>query len=291
MLKSMTGFGKEVIETDFRKVTVEIKTLNSKQFDLSIRIPQEFREKEAVLRSLLSKQLQRGKIDFSIQLESAGSLLAPVINIDLAKHYYDQMVLLAQSVGQTDFTSFLPVVMKLPEVLVQNKNETDPEELDKIMEGIISAIDKVDRFRVEEGAILEKDLVNRISTIGNLLQKVTPYEIERTDIVKERIRKRLEEWGSDAEIDTNKLEQEMIYYLEKFDITEEKVRLEKHLNYFMETLDSSQSQGKKLGFVTQEIGREINTLGSKANHAEIQKIVILMKDELEKIKEQLFNIL
>ncbi len=287
----MTGFGKEVIETPFRKVTVEIRTLNSKQFDLNLRTPQEFREKEATLRSLLSKQLQRGKIDFGMQSESTGSLSAPVINKELAKHYYNEMVLLAQEVGQTDFTGFLPVIVKMPDVLVQNQKETNPEEWQQIYDGILRTIQKVDLFRKEEGAILGKDLVARISTIGNLLQKVTPYEAERPAIVKERIRKRLEDWGSDAEIDANRLEQEMIYYLEKFDITEEKVRLKKHLDYFMETLDSPQSPGKKLGFVTQEIGREINTLGSKANHAEIQKIVVLMKDELEKIKEQLFNIL
>ena len=287
----MTGFGKEVIETPFRKVTVEIRTLNSKQLDLNLRTSQAFREKEAGLRSLLSKRLQRGKIDFGLQSESTGSLSAPVINKALAVHYYNEMVLLAQSVGQTDFTGFLPVIVKMPEVMVQNQNETNPEEWNMINEGISRAIDNVDKFRLEEGAILEKDLVKRINMIGELLQKVTPFEVERPAIVKERIRKRLEEWGGDAEIDQNRLEQEMIYYLEKFDITEEKVRLIKHLDYFIETLDSPQSPGKKLGFVTQEIGREINTLGSKANHAEIQKIVVLMKDELEKIKEQLFNIL
>ncbi len=287
----MTGFGKEVIETPFRKVTVEIRTLNSKQLDLNLRTSQEFREKEASLRSLLSKRLQRGKIDFGMQSESTGSLSAPVINKELAKHYYNEMVSLAQSVGQTDFSGFLPVIVKMPEVMVQNQQETNPEEWAMISEGISRAIDKVDRFRMEEGAILEKDVTNRINMIGALLQKVTPFEVERPAMVKERIRKRLEEWGSDAEIDQNRLEQEMIYYLEKFDITEEKVRLKKHLDYFVETLESPQSPGKKLGFVTQEIGREINTLGSKANHAEIQKIVVLMKDELEKIKEQLFNIL
>ncbi len=287
----MTGFGKEVIETPSQKVTVEIRTLNSKQLDLNLRTPLELREKEAGLRSLLSKRLQRGKIDFSIQSESTGSLSAPIINKELAKHYYDEMVLLAQSVNQTDYTGFLPVIVKMPDVMVQNQNETNPEEWNLINEGINRAINKVNQFRMEEGAILETDLINRINIIGELLQKVAPFEPERPAIVKERIRKRLEEWGSDAEIDQNRLEQEMIYYLEKFDITEEKVRLKKHLDYFIETIDSPQSPGKKLGFVTQEIGREINTLGSKANHAEIQKIVVLMKDELEKIKEQLFNIL
>ncbi len=291
MLKSMTGFGKEVIETSFRKITVEIRTLNSKQLDINLRIPQEFRDKEPALRSLLSKQLQRGKIDFSIQSESTGSLAAPVINQELAKHYYNQMVSVAQLVGQTDFSGFLPAIIKMPDVMVQNQNEANPDEWKQILKGITDAIHNVDRFRIGEGAVLQDDLVKRIATIGNLLAKVEPYEKERPEIVKARIRKRLEEWGGDAETDANRLEQEMIYYLEKFDITEEKVRLKKHLDYFMETLNSLESPGKKLGFVSQEMGREINTLGSKANHAEIQKMVVLMKDELEKIKEQLFNIL
>jgi uncharacterized protein (TIGR00255 family) len=179
----------------------------------------------------------------------------------------------------------------MPDVFVQNQKETNPEEWEQIKSGIIEAIKHVDQFRMEEGAILEKDLIQRINLIADLLEEVIPYEAERPAIVKERIRKRLEEWAADADADSNRLEQEMIYYLEKFDITEEKVRLKKHCDYFLETLKSPQSPGKKLGFVTQEIGREINTLGSKANHAEIQKIVVLMKDELEKVKEQLFNIL
>ncbi len=291
MLKSMTGFGKEVIETPFRKVTVEIRTLNSKQLDLNLRTPLEFREKEPEIRSLISKSLQRGKIDFSIQTESIGNQTAPVINKELAKHYYDEMVLLAETVGQTDYTGFLPVIVKMPDVFVQNQNETNPEEWEQIKAGIIEAIKHVDQFRMEEGSILEKDLIQRVNLIAELLEEVIPYEAERPAIVKERIRKRLEEWAADADADSNRLEQEMIYYLEKFDITEEKVRLKKHCDYFLETLNSQQSPGKKLGFVGQEIGREINTLGSKANHAEIQKIVVLMKDELEKIKEQLYNIL
>ncbi len=291
MLKSMTGFGKEVIETPFRKITVEIRTLNSKQLDLNLRTPMEFRAKEPEIRSLVSKSLQRGKIDFGIQVESMSSDNGSVINKELVKHYYDEMVEVAKLIGQNDFSGFLPVIVKMPDVFVQKVQETNDEEWAQIKTGVLAAIAHVDDFRKEEGAILEKDLVQRIDRIGELLLQVAPYEQERPDIVKERIRKRLEEWGSDAEIDQNRLEQEMIYYLEKFDITEEKVRLKKHLDYFLETLGSPQSPGKKLGFVTQEIGREINTLGSKANHAEIQKIVVLMKDELEKIKEQLFNIL
>ena len=291
MLKSMTGFGKEVVETPERKVTIEIRTLNSKQLDLNLRTPMEFRAKEPELRSIISKSLQRGKIDFGIQTENVTNQNVSEINKALVKQYYDEMVEVAKEVGQTDYSGFLPVIVKMPDVFVQRVHETNEEEWAQIEAGIKAAIARVDEFRKEEGAILEKDLVQRINRIDELLQQVIPYESERPAIVKARIRKRLEEWGSDAEIDQNRLEQEMIYYLEKFDITEEKVRLKKHCDYFLETLDSPQSPGKKLGFVTQEIGREINTLGSKANHAEIQKIVVLMKDELEKIKEQLFNIL
>jgi uncharacterized protein (TIGR00255 family) len=287
----MTGFGKEVVETAFRKVTVEIRTLNSKQLDLNLRVPVEFREKEPELRSIISKSLQRGKVDFVVQTEMVNHQNAAVINKELVRHYYNEMTDVAKSLDQTDYSGFLPVIIRLPDVFVQKALETNEEEWEQVKTGIISAIDKVDRFRKEEGAVLEKDLVLRIDRIVELLAKVEPFEAERPAIVKERIRKRLEEWGSDAEIDRNRLEQEMIYYLEKFDITEEKVRLKKHCEYFLETLTAPQSPGKKLGFVTQEIGREINTLGSKANHAEIQKLVVLMKDELEKIKEQLFNIL
>ena len=291
MLKSMTGFGKEVMETASRKVTVEIRTLNSKQLDVNLRTPMEFRAKEPEIRTLISKSLQRGKVDFGIQIESVNNQNASVINKELVQHYYDEMVAVAKKVGQTDFSGFLSVIVKMPDVFMQKVQDTSEEEWDHIKSGIHTAISRVDEFRQEEGTILEKDLVQRIDRIEELLNQVKPFEVERPAIVKKRIRKRLEEWGSDAEIDQNRLEQEMIYYLEKFDITEEKVRLKKHLDYFLETLDSPQSPGKKLGFVTQEIGREINTLGSKANHAEIQKIVVLMKDELEKIKEQLFNIL
>jgi len=291
MLKSMTGFGKEVVETPVRKVTIEIRTLNSKQLDLNLRTPMEFRAKEPELRSIISKSLQRGKIDFGIQTENVTNQNVSEIDTALVKHYYDEMVEVAKEVGQTDFSGFLPVIVKMPDVFVQRVHETNEEEWAQIEAGVKAAIARVDEFRKEEGSILEKDLVQRINRIDELLQQVIPYESERPAIVKARIRKRLEEWGSDAEIDQNRLEQEMIYYLEKFDITEEKVRLKKHCDYFLETLNSPQSPGKKLGFVTQEIGREINTLGSKANHAEIQKIVVLMKDELEKIKEQLFNIL
>ena len=287
----MTGFGKEVVETPERKVTIEIRTLNSKQLDLNLRTPMEFRAKEPEIRSIISKSLQRGKIDFGIQTENVTNKNVSEIDKALVKHYYDEMVEVAKEVGQTDFSGFLPVIVKMPDVFVQKVHETNEEEWAQIEAGIKEAIARVDEFRKEEGAILEKDLVQRINRIDELLQQVIPYESERPAIVKARIRKRLEEWGSDAEIDQNRLEQEMIYYLEKFDITEEKVRLKKHCDYFLETLNSPQSPGKKLGFVTQEIGREINTLGSKANHAEIQKIVVLMKDELEKIKEQLFNIL
>ncbi len=287
----MTGFGKEIVETPDRKITIEIRTLNSKQLDLNLRLPAELREKEAEIRSMISKKLQRGKIDVVFQIEITSVDAAPVINKTLAEHYYNQMVDIASSVGQTDYSGFLPAIMKMPDILVQEKQETGEEEMRMIMKGLENALDKVDGFRIHEGSILEKDIVSRIKNITGLLKSIDPFEEQRIPVIKERIRKRVEELAGDAGIDENRLEQEMIYYIEKFDITEEKVRLEKHCNYFLETVKAPESPGKKLGFVTQEIGREINTIGSKANNADIQKLVVLMKDELEKIKEQLFNIL
>jgi uncharacterized protein (TIGR00255 family) len=291
MLKSMTGFGKEVVETSGRKITIEIRTLNSKQLDLNLRLPADFREKEPEIRTFLSKKLQRGKVDVTFMQESITADLAPEINKSLAIHYFQEMAEVARSVGESNFSGFLPVIMKMPDILVQTKKETDPEEWKTIFRGLENAVAKVDEFRIHEGEILKKDFIKRINIILDLLSQIEPYEQERVPAVKERIKKRLEEWAGDAGTDANRLEQEMIFYIEKFDITEEKVRLKKHCDYFLETLNSSESPGKKLGFVTQEIGREINTIGSKANHAAIQKLVVLMKDELEKIKEQLFNIL
>jgi uncharacterized protein (TIGR00255 family) len=291
MLKSMTGFGKEVVETSGRKITIEIRTLNSKQLDLNLRLPADFREKEPEIRTFLSKKLQRGKVDVTFMQESITADLAPEINKSLAIHYFQEMAEVARSVGESNFSGFLPVIMKMPDILVQTKKETDPEEWKTIFRGLENAVAKVDEFRIHEGEILKKDFIKRINIILDLLSQIEPYEQERVPALKERIKKRLEEWAGDAGTDANRLEQEMIFYIEKFDITEEKVRLKKHCDYFLETLNSSESPGKKLGFVTQEIGREINTIGSKANHAAIQKLVVLMKDELEKIKEQLFNIL
>ncbi len=287
----MTGFGKEVVETSGRKITIEIRTLNSKQLDLNLRLPADFREKEPEIRTFLSKKLQRGKVDVTFMQESITADLAPEINKSLAIHYFQEMAEVARSVGESNFSGFLPVIMKMPDILVQTKKETDPEEWKTIFRGLENAVAKVDEFRIHEGEILKKDFIKRINIILDLLSQIKPYEQERVPALKERIKKRLEEWAGDAGTDANRLEQEMIFYIEKFDITEEKVRLKKHCDYFLETLNSSESPGKKLGFVTQEIGREINTIGSKANHAAIQKLVVLMKDELEKIKEQLFNIL
>ncbi len=291
MLKSMTGFGKAVIEIPGKKITVEIRTLNSKQLDLNLRLPAELREKEPELRNLLSRKLQRGKVDVIFQVESTGVQAAAVVNKPLAKHYYEELSSLAQEVGEKDTSQFIPSILRLPDIFIQNKEETDPEEWKQIVAGVETAIQKVDDFRQHEGSVLEKDFIERIEKIVSLLKEIEPFEQERVPTVKERIKSRLEEWAGNTEIDENRLEQEMIFYIEKFDITEEKVRLQKHCDYFLETLKSGNAQGKKLGFVAQEIGREINTIGSKANHAEIQKRVVLMKDELEKIKEQLFNIL
>jgi uncharacterized protein (TIGR00255 family) len=287
----MTGFGKASVETPYRKVTIEIRTLNSKQLDLNLRLPSDLREKEAEIRGLLSQYLQRGKVDLMIQQEGLLSETSVTINRSLAEQLYNEMVDLARSVDQKDYSGFLPTILRMPDVLMPAKHETDNEEWAMIKKGILEAIDKVDAFRTHEGEILEKDFNQRIHLIIDLLNQIEPFEKERVPMVKERIRKRLEEWTGENELDQNRLEQEMIYYIEKFDITEEKIRLEKHCRYFLDTMNSPESTGKKLNFIAQEIGREINTIGSKANHAAIQKIVVLMKDELEKIKEQLFNIL
>ena len=291
MLKSMTGYGKSVVETPEKRITIEIRTLNGKQLDLNLRLPAELREKDPEIRKILSSELLRGKVDVILQTENRNVNSAAVVNKPLAIHYYKELASLAKEVGEQNTSGFIPAILRLPDILIQNDEEANPEEWKQITEGLKVAARKVNEFRTHEGEVLEKDFIKRINKITNMLQKVEPFENERVAAVKQRIENRLEEWANGAEIDKNRLEQEMIFYIEKFDITEEKIRLKKHCNYFLETLNSGNAQGKKLAFVTQEIGREINTIGSKANHVEIQKLVVLMKDELEKIKEQLFNIL
>lgn len=291
MIKSMTGFGKAVCECQNRKMAIEIKSLNSKMLDINTRIPNGYREKEVEIRNLISSQLNRGKVDFQITIESSGEASNYSINKSLAQKYYKELKALSNELEEKDFSDYLQIIMRMPDVLVTEINEISEEEWAALKEAISKALDDVNVFRVNEGQGLEKDLIYRIGKITSLLEEVIPYEKTRLTNLKAKIKKDLEDVVDKEEIDKNRFEQELVYYQDKLDITEEKVRLKKHLEYFIETMNDSGFQGKKLIFISQEMGREINTLGSKANEANIQKIVVQMKDELEKIKEQLFNIL
>ncbi len=291
MIKSMTGYGKSVEEKQGKTVSVEIRTLNGKQTDINLRTPAFLKEKEPEIRSFLSNRLVRGKIDVFISYDDQNFKEIPEIDIDVAKHYIKQIRKLQDELGADDNTDYLSLIMKMPEVLVTKEKEIDDEVWRFVFSNIEKAAIKVDDFRKQEGEILKNDLTNRIVTIDNLLQRVDGYEKERIVRIKERIQKHISEFLEGTGANPERLEQEMIYYMEKLDITEEKIRLKKHCDYFLEIMEKEENSGKKLNFVAQEIGREINTLGSKANDADLQRIVVLMKDELEKIKEQLYNIL
>lgn len=291
MIKSMTGYGKAVAEIQHEKLTVEIRTLNSKQLDINMRVPQSFREKEIELRALLRKQLYRGKIDFSISREHSKEAHGPVLNKMLARHYYSELKAFAEEIGTEENEHYLALITRFPDVFTTDETTFTEKDFSVLMDAVSEATNKVTLFREHEGHVLEKDFRYHISAILQLLTEVEPYEKARVEKVKERIMSGLNENISGVHYDKNRLEQEMIYYLEKLDVTEEKVRMKKHCDYFLEVLDLENNIGKKLGFVLQEIGREINTLGSKSNDADMQKIVVLMKDELEKVKEQMLNIL
>jgi len=291
MIKSMTGFGKAVFELRNRKVVVEIKSLNSKQLDVNARIANGFREKEIEIRNLLSTRLQRGKVDFSMTVENTGDSSNYSINKDLAKRYYRELKELTAEFEEKDFSDYLLVLMKMPDVLVSENEEISEQEWQHLFETIGQAINDVETFRITEGKSLEKELLYRNQNILSQLDEITPFEKQRMENLKVKISRDLYDIVKKEDIDKNRFEQEVIYYQDKLDITEERVRLKKHCEYFVETVNEPESQGKKLSFITQEMGREINTLGSKAGEANIQKIVVQMKDELEKIKEQLFNIL
>lgn len=287
----MTGFGKSVTEIPGKKITVEMRSLNSKSLDLNLRLPYLYKEKELELRSELSKQIERGKLDVTVFTESTQETLPVVINKNLAKKYYQEIKALANEL-EADSTNFLSLVLKMPEVL---KPEKETAELDKnewvvVKETISKAIEAFQQFRQEEGKVLQKEFETRIESIEDLLKEVVSNDSKRIKNIRSRIERNLEELFENEKIDKNRLEQELIYYIEKLDITEEKLRLKTHLEYFLKTMKEP-SGGRKLGFIAQEIGREINTIGSKANDANIQKFVVQMKDELEKIKEQLLNVL
>ena len=290
MIKSMTGFGKAVVSLVSKTITVEIKSLNSKQFDLNLRLPALLRDRESEIRTLVSKAVERGKTEVMVSVDYTGTELPVSINRQLAMGYYRQLQALAEETGSQQ-TDLLSIVMKLPDVTKQMREETSDTEWEVIAGAFADALQQFEVFRKHEGALLEKDFQQRIETIKTLLTQVGPFETERNRLQREKLRTAVAGFTENNTLDNNRFEQEIIYYLEKLDITEEKVRLLKHCDYFNETLNEKEANGRKLGFVTQEIGREINTLGSKANDASIQKLVVQMKDELEKIKEQLANIL
>lgn len=287
----MTGFGKAECVYKNRRIIVEIKSLNSKFLDVNARIPNGFKLKELEIRNMLSKHLKRGKVDFNINVEEMGDASHYTINKDLAKKYFRELKELSDEFDNKNFTDYLPVIMRLPDVLVAEKEDISDEEWELLKTAIYEAIEKIEGFRIQEGKSLMNDLIGYDKNIQSLLAEVEPYEGQRIKNLQDKIRKDIYEVANKDDVDKNRFEQELVYYLDKLDITEEKVRLAKHCSFFIETLNENNSQGKKLGFITQEMGREINTLGSKANEANIQKIVVRMKDELEKIKEQLFNIL
>lgn len=290
MVRSMTGFGKSVLELPEKSISIEIRSLNSKQFDANLRLPGIYREKEAELRLLLSSGLERGKIELNINVDDNGESIHYNFNRVLAKQYYAEIETLASELGLHTDKEIINTLVRMPDVLKAEQAELSAEEWKAILAAISDAIDKLNDFRKQEGHALEKDLMERVRIIEALLEEISPLEEKRIANMRARIMKHLDETLSQG-ADMNRFEQEIIYYLEKLDITEEKVRLKKHCQYFLETLSEENANGKKLGFISQEMGREINTLGSKANDADIQKKVVLMKDELEKIKEQLFNIL
>ena len=285
MIQSMTGYGKSQLQLPTKKITVEIKSLNSKNLDLNTRMPSLYRAKEIEMRRILAKNLLRGKIDFSLFIESTGDETTTVINENIVQNYIAQL----QNINDSSADDLLAIVMRLPDVLKIEKAELDENEWYSLEEIINEAIAKLKVFREDEGNVLKKDFILRIKSIKENLNGVIDIDEERLQAVRERLQAAIIEIKDS--VDDNRFEQEMIYYLEKLDITEEKVRLTNHLDYFLKELNSDISNGKKLGFISQEIGREINTIGSKANYAPMQKLVVQMKDDLEKIKEQLLNVL
>jgi len=294
MIKSMTGYGKAVLDITGRKLTIEIKTLYSKQLDLNLKIPGYFRDKEWEVRGRLTQRFERGKIDFYIGTEVTGEMLNYSINRALAKKYHEELRTLAHELHGVDQAEMLSLIVKMPDVLQTSRDELSEHDWPSISAAIDAAISQADLFRINEGKVLEEDMLNRVNSILQLLEAIEPFEKRRMTDLREKMLRDFSKYSGDfngSAPDQNRFEQELIYYMEKLDITEEKVRLLKHCRYFLDTAEESASQGKKLGFVTQEMGREINTIGSKASDAEIQKIVVQMKDELEKIKEQLGNIL
>jgi len=301
MIQSMTGYGKAELNLTNANFTIEVRSLNSKQIDSNVKMSSVYRDKEIGLRKLLSEKLQRGKIELSIWREKSESNTNYKVNTEVIKDYHNQVLQLKKDLGlkwnmwtMTPFSAkssdILPTLLKMPEALIKGEEKANDNEWDEIAKGVDIAIENILQFRLEEGKKLEEDITTRINTLSRLLTEILPFGKGRIEKVKKSLADKLAEIDT-KNIDENRFEQELIYYLEKQDITEEQVRLDAHLSYFLETMKTDSPNGKKLGFIGQEIGREINTIGSKSSDAEMQKIVVQMKDELEKIKEQLLNIL
>jgi uncharacterized protein (TIGR00255 family) len=286
MIQSMTGFGKATLQLLNKKITVEVKSLNSKGLDLNVRIPSVYREMELGLRNKISTVLERGKVDFSIFMENTAEQTSTKVNVPIIKAYIAQ---LRDVYADADETELMKMAVRMPDALKTEREEIDEDDWNLIQKVIDEALENMQSFRASEGTSLEREFLHRIANIMTLMNATVALDGERIATVKTRLRTAIDELQ--VNIDDNRFEQELIFYLEKYDITEEKVRLENHLNYFIETIAGKEANGRKLGFITQEMGREINTMGSKSNHAQMQKLVVQMKDELEKIKEQVLNVL
>jgi len=291
MLQSMTGYGKASCEINNKKIVVEIKSLNSKQLDLSTRIAGIYREKDIEIRNLISQKLERGKVDFSLYIDNSGKDSGSKINQAVIKSYYEQLKALSGDLEIPESTDWMSILMKMPDALKTETEELDENEWIEILKSIETAINQLIEYRRQEGKTLENVFTLKIGRIGEFLVEIEPFESERVDKIKQRLDENLAALSDKIDYDKNRLEQELIFYIEKLDVNEEKVRLKNHLEYFIKTMKNEPSPGKKLGFIAQEIGREVNTLGSKSNHSEMQKIVVKMKDELEQIKEQVLNTL
>ena len=286
MIQSMTGFGKASMQLPTKKITVEVKSLNSKGLDLSVRMPSSYREMELGLRNQIALKLERGKIDFSIFIESTAEQTSTKVNVPIVKAYINQ---LREVYPAADETELMKMAIRMPDTLKTEREEIDENDWSEIQKVILEALDYIGDFRKDEGASLEKEFQLRIGNIRQYMNDALALDPERVQAIKDRLQTAISELK--VNVDENRFEQELIYYLEKLDITEEKVRLTNHLAYFLETINGTEANGRKLGFITQEMGREINTMGSKSNHAQMQKLVVMMKDELEKIKEQVLNVL
>jgi len=291
MIKSMTGFGKAIAEYKEKKLCIEIRTLNSKQLDLNLRTNHLYKDKESEIRSVISKELERGKIDVAIYFENNEDTSNHKINKKLLLKYYKELKSISAEAKNESSSDIFALAMRMPDVLTSGEDELTEKEWKIFLTTLNNTLKQVNVFRLHEGEILGSDIKKRINIILHLLKKIEPFEKKRLDIIRKKIKNNLEELIGNDKADKNRFEEELIYYLEKIDITEEKTRLKKHCDYFIETMKQAEANGRKLGFITQEIGREINTIGSKANDADMQQFVVQMKDELEKVKEQLLNIL